>query len=39
MRKIEPVRVFELFEQINEIPRCTGDEEAVAAFIVNFVKT
>lgn len=36
MRKIEPVRIFELFEQISEIPRCTGDEEAIAAFIVDF---
>lgn len=38
MRKIEPVRVFELFEEISEIPRCTGDEEAIAAYIIDFAK-
>jgi len=38
MRKIDPVRIFEIFEQISEIPRCTGDEEAIGAFIVDFAK-
>ncbi len=36
MRKIEPVRIFELFEQISKIPRCTGDEEAIGKFLVEF---
>jgi len=38
MRKIEPIRIFELFEQISEIPRCTGDEEGISTFVVDFAK-
>ena len=38
MRKIEPIRVFEIFEEISEIPRCTGDEKAIAAYIISFAK-
>lgn len=38
MRRREPKRVFELFEEICAIPRCTGDEEKVAQFIIEFSK-
>ena len=38
MRKIEPIRVFEIFESISQIPRCTGDEENISSFIVDFAK-
>lgn len=38
MRKIEPIRIFELFGKISEIPRCTGDEEGISTFVVEFAK-
>jgi len=38
MRRIEPIRVFELFELISQIPRCTGDEEAISNYLVDFSK-
>ena len=36
MRKIEPVRIFELFKEISQVPRCTGDEEAIANYVMTF---
>lgn len=36
MRKIEPVRIFELFKEISQVPRCTGDEEAIGNYILDF---
>ncbi len=38
MRKIEPVRIFELFKEISQIPRCTGDEESIANYVVDFAQ-
>lgn len=35
---IEPKNVFNWFYEINQIPRCSGDEKRVSDFLVNFAK-
>lgn len=38
MKKREPKRIFELFDEISKIPRCTGDEDKIASYIVAFAE-
>ncbi|MGO3752093.1 MAG: aminoacyl-histidine dipeptidase [Peptoniphilaceae bacterium] len=35
---IEPKEVFDYFYELNQIPRCSGNEKAVSDFLVNFAK-
>ncbi len=35
---IEPKEVFSWFYEINQIPRCSGNEKGVSDFLVNFAK-
>lgn len=35
---IEPKRVFHWFYEINQIPRCSGNEKRISDFLVNFAK-
>ncbi len=38
MINIEPNRVFYYFEEINKIPRCSGNEKKISDYLVNFAK-
>lgn len=38
LRNIEPQKVFHWFYELNQIPRCSGDEKRVSDFLVNFAK-
>lgn len=38
MQNIEPKKVFNWFYELNQIPRCSGDEKRVSDFLVNFAK-
>lgn len=38
LQNIEPKNVFHWFHEINQIPRCSGDEKRVSDFLVNFAK-
>ncbi|MBQ9429770.1 MAG: beta-Ala-His dipeptidase [Clostridia bacterium] len=35
---LKPQRVFELFSEISEIPRASGHEDAIAAYLVSFAE-
>lgn len=35
---IEPKKVFHWFHQLNQIPRCSGEEKRVSDFLMNFAK-
>lgn len=35
---VEPKEVFKWFYEINQIPRCSGDEKRISDFLVDFVK-
>jgi len=35
---IEPRKVFHWFYQINQIPRCSGNEKRISDFLVNFAR-
>lgn len=36
LKNIEPEKVFHWFNELNQIPRCSGDERKVSDFLVNF---
>lgn len=36
LKNIEPEKVFHWFSELNQIPRCSGDERKVSDFLVNF---
>lgn len=38
LQNIEPKKVFHWFYELNQIPRCSGDEKGVSDFLVNFAK-
>ena len=38
LQNIEPKKVFYWFHELNQIPRCSGDEKRVSDFLVNFAK-
>lgn len=38
LQNIEPKEVFHWFYELNQIPRCSGDEKRVSDFLVNFAK-
>ena len=38
LNNIEPKKVFHWFHQINQIPRCSGEEKEVSDFLVGFAK-
>lgn len=38
VRDIEPKEVFNWFYELNQIPRCSGEEKQVSDFLVNFAK-
>lgn len=38
LQNIEPKKVFHWFYELNQIPRCSGDEKKVSDFLVNFAK-
>lgn len=38
IKQIEPKKVFNWFYQLNQIPRCSGEEKQVSDFLVNFAK-
>lgn len=38
LQNIEPKKVFNWFYELNQIPRCSGDEKRVSDFLVNFAK-
>lgn len=38
LNNIEPKKVFHWFHEINQIPRCSGEEKEVSDFLVNFAK-
>lgn len=38
VKQIEPKKVFNWFYELNQIPRCSGEEKAVSDFLVNFAK-
>lgn len=38
LQKIEPQKVFHWFYELNQIPRCSGDEKKISDFLVNFGK-
>ncbi len=35
---LEPTKVFSYFERISKIPRCSGDEQAISDYLVQFAK-
>lgn len=38
IKQIEPKKVFHWFYELNQIPRCSGEEKQVSDFFVNFAK-
>lgn len=38
LRGLEPNSVFQFFEEIAQIPRCSGDEQRISDYLVNFAK-
>lgn len=38
LREIEPQLVFKYFEELSQIPRCSGNEKGVSDYLVNFAK-
>jgi len=38
LKELEPKLVFDYFEKISQIPRCSGNEKAISDFLVNFAK-
>lgn len=38
LENIEPKKVFHWFYELNQIPRCSGDEKKVSDFLVNFAR-
>nr|WP_300004716.1 aminoacyl-histidine dipeptidase [Tissierella sp.] len=38
IREIEPKKVFNWFYELNQVPRCSGEEKQVSDFLVNFAK-
>lgn len=38
IQKLEPKKVFNYFYELNQIPRCSGDEKRVSNFLLNFAK-
>lgn len=38
IKQIEPKKVFNWFYELNQIPRCSGEEKQVSDFLVNFAK-
>ncbi len=36
--KLEPKKVFQYFEAISNIPRCSGNEKAISDYMVSFAK-
>ncbi len=38
LQNIEPKKVFNWFYELNQIPRCSGDEKRASDFLVNFAK-
>ncbi|MDF2885241.1 MAG: aminoacyl-histidine dipeptidase, partial [Clostridiaceae bacterium] len=36
LKNIEPEKVFHWFNELNQIPRCSGEERKVSDFLVNF---
>ena len=38
LQNIEPKKVFKWFYELNQIPRCSGDEKRASDFLVNFAK-
>lgn len=38
LKNIEPKKVFHWFYELNQIPRCSGDEKAASDFLVNFAE-
>ena len=35
IRGLEPAEVWQYFAEISKIPRCSGNEKAIAAYVVN----
>ncbi|WFA09980.1 aminoacyl-histidine dipeptidase [Tissierella sp. Yu-01] len=38
LQNIEPQKVFHWFYELNQIPRCSGNEKKISDFLVNFAK-
>lgn len=38
LRDLKPNSVFNFFEEIAQIPRCSGDEQRISDYLVNFAK-
>ncbi|MBC8587637.1 aminoacyl-histidine dipeptidase [Paratissierella segnis] len=38
IQKLEPKKVFNYFYELNQIPRCSGNEKGVSDFLLNFAK-
>ncbi|NLW41144.1 MAG: aminoacyl-histidine dipeptidase [Tissierellia bacterium] len=38
LQNIEPKKVFHWFYELNQIPRCSGDEKRISDFLVNFAR-
>lgn len=38
IKEIEPQKVFNWFHELDQIPRCSGEEKNVSDFLVNFAK-
>lgn len=38
IKELNPKEVWKFFNEISQIPRCSGDEEAVSNYLVNFAK-
>lgn len=38
LQNIEPKKVFHWFYELNQIPRCSGNEKMVSDFLINFAK-
>jgi len=38
LKNIKPEKVFHWFHELNQIPRCSGDEKRASDFLVNFAK-
>lgn len=38
LRGLNPNSVFQFFEEISQIPRCSGDEQRISDYLVNFAK-
>ncbi|MTI67059.1 MAG: aminoacyl-histidine dipeptidase [Firmicutes bacterium] len=38
LKDLEPKKVFEFFEELTKIPRCSGNEKKVSDYLVNFAK-